>query len=209
MVVRQTEGVSSLLDRILNLDPVWIIGVAGLMVFLEDAIFIGFVVPGETAAVLAGVGCSLQGVPVIWAILVVVAAAIIGDSVGYEVGRKFFGPRVLTSRFMIKHQDRISRAQDFLARRGGIAVFLGRFTAFFRAMMPALAGAAKMPYRRFLLWNAAGGVVWGTTFVLVGFIAGNSYHRVESLAGRGAAIGAAVIVVAALVFWHFRRKRTN
>ncbi|MCW2787409.1 MAG: hypothetical protein JWP74_3926 [Marmoricola sp.] len=198
-----------LLDRILNLDPAWILGVAGLLVFAEDAIFIGFLVPGETAAVLAGVGSSLQGIPVIWAVLVIVVAAILGDSVGYEIGRKFFGPRVLTSKYLVKHAARIGRAQDFLRRRGGIAVFLGRFTAFFRAMMPALAGVAEMPYRTFLLWNALGGLVWGTTFVVIGFAAGKSYHHVEKLAGRGFAIGLAVIVVAAVIAWRFRSERSD
>jgi membrane protein DedA with SNARE-associated domain len=196
--------VSALLDGILGLDPVLILVLTGLLVFAEDAVFVGFVVPGETAAVLAGVGAGLGEVALPLSIVVVVLAAIIGDSVGYEVGRLFFGPRVLTSRLLAPHRHRIARAQDFLRRRGGIAVFLGRFTAFFRAMMPALAGAAHMPYRRFLLWNAIGGIIWGTGFVLLGYAAGASYHEVEHQVGRGVAIVLAVIVVGVLVAWHLR-----
>ena len=198
---------SDLLDRILGLDPVLILVVTGLLVFAEDAIFIGFVVPGETAAVLAGVGAGLGDVALPLSILVVVLAAILGDSVGYEVGRLFFGPRVLTSRLLAPHRHRIERAQAFLRRRGGIAVFLGRFTAFFRAMMPALAGASEMPYRRFLVWNAIGGIVWGTGFVLLGYAAGASYHQVEHQVGRGVAIALAVIVVGLLVVWRLRSRR--
>jgi membrane protein DedA with SNARE-associated domain len=199
--------VSSLLDGILGLDPMLILAVTGLLVFLEDAIFLGFVIPGETAAVLAGVGAGLGHVPLPVAIVVVVVAAIVGDSVGYEVGRKFFGPKVLTMPLLERHTDRIGRAQGFLQRRGGIAVFLGRFTAFFRAMMPALAGASHMPYRSFLVWNAAGGVVWGTLFVMVGYVAGASYHQVEKQVGRAIAIGLVVVVVALVVAWRVRSER--
>jgi membrane-associated protein len=201
--------VTHLLDRILNLEPAWFLAVATLLVFAEDAVFIGFVVPGETAAVLAGVGAGLGRFPLWLAVILVVAAAITGDSVGYEVGRKWLGPAMDRLRFLDRHRPRIDRAQDFLRRRGGAAVFLGRFTAFFRAMMPALAGASQMPYRRFLAWNALGGVVWGTTFVLLGYLAGESYHHVEKLVGRGAAIGIAVVVVVAIVVWRVRSERQS
>jgi membrane-associated protein len=197
---------ASLLDGILGLDPLLILIATGLLVFAEDAVFIGFVVPGETAAVLAGVGAGLGHVALWLSIVVVVVAAVVGDSVGYEVGHRFFGPRVLTSRFLAPHRDRIERAQAFLRRRGGIAVFLGRFTAFFRAMMPALAGASRMPYGTFLAWNAAGGIAWGTLFVVVGYAAGASYQQVERQVGRGIAIGLAVLVVAGLVIWRMRAR---
>ena len=198
---------SSLLDGILGLDPTLILAVTGLLVFAEDAVFLGFVVPGETAAVLAGVGAGLGHVALPLSLTVVVVAAIVGDSVGYEVGRRFFGPRVLQSGFLGRYQHRIERAQAFLRRRGGIAVFLGRFTAFFRAMMPALAGASRMPYRKFLLWNAIGGIVWGTLFVVIGYAAGASYHQVEKQVGRGIAIALVAVVVTALVVWRVRRER--
>lgn len=199
---------TNLLDGILGLDPLVILAVTGLLVFAEDALFVGFVIPGETAAVLAGVGAGLGHVALPLSITVVVLAAIVGDSVGYEVGRRFFGPRILTGRLLGPHRHRIERAQAFLRRRGGIAVFLGRFTAFFRAMMPALAGASRMPYRKFLVWNALGGVVWGTVFVIVGYAAGASYHQVERQVGRGIAIGLAALVVTGLVIWRIRSERS-
>ncbi|MGN6300002.1 MAG: DedA family protein [Angustibacter sp.] len=198
---------TSLLHGILGLDPMLILVVTGLLVFAEDAIFVGFVIPGETAAVLAGVGAGLGHVALPLSLVVIVLAAIVGDTVGYEVGRHFFGPRVLTMPLLDRHRRRIERAQTFLRRRGGVAVFLGRFTAFFRAMMPALAGASRMPYRRFLLWNAAGGLIWGSVFVVVGYVAGASYQQVEKQVGRGIAVALVVVVVAALVFWRFRSER--
>ncbi len=198
---------SGALDNLLNLDPVWLLVIAGLLVFAEDAMFIGFVIPGETAAVLAGVGSGLGHLPLAAAIVVVVVAAIVGDSVGYEVGRVWLGPALDRLRFLDKHRVRIGHAQDFLRRRGGAAVFLGRFTAFFRAMMPAMAGASQMPYPRFLIWNAAGGIVWGAGFVSLGYLAGESYHRIEKIAGRGLAVGLAVIVVVALIVWRVRSEK--
>jgi membrane protein DedA with SNARE-associated domain len=199
--------VTNLLHGILGLDPMLILAVTGLLVFAEDAVFVGFVVPGETAAVLAGVGAGLDHVSLTLSIVVVVLAAIVGDSVGYEVGRHFFGPRVLTMPLLQRHRHRIERAQAFLRRRGGVAVFLGRFTAFFRAMMPALAGASHMPYRRFLVWNALGGAIWGGAYVVVGYLAGASYQQVEKQVGRDIAIALAVVVVAALVVWRIRSVR--
>ncbi|MEP6651603.1 MAG: DedA family protein [Lapillicoccus sp.] len=182
--------------------------VVAALVFAEDALFVGFVIPGETAVVLGGVDASRGNVSLLVIMLVVVAAAIVGDTVGYEVGR-YAGPRILSSRPLLKHSDRLGDAQDFLKRRGGSAVFLGRFVAFFRAVMPALAGSAKMPYPRFLAFNAAGGITWGVCFVLVGYLAGNSYKTVEQTVGRGTAIAIAVVVVVAVVVWRVRRHRQS
>ncbi|MCU1642038.1 MAG: DedA family protein [Nocardia sp.] len=197
---------NSLLHRILDIAPVWVYLIVTLLVFVEDAIFVGFVVPGETAAVLGGVAAS-QGHVYLWAmILLVVVAAIAGDSVGYEIGKRV-GPRLLQASMLDRHRGRLDQAQNFLARRGGWAVFLGRFVAFFRAMMPALAGTSQMPYRRFLAFNALGGVVWGTAFVVLGFVAGQSYEKVAKTVGRDAAIGAVVIVIVAFIVWKLRERR--
>ncbi|MTL15444.1 DedA family protein [Nocardia seriolae] len=197
---------NSLLHRILDIAPVWVYLVVTLLVFVEDAIFVGFVVPGETAAVLGGVAASQGHVVLGVMIVLVVAAAIVGDSVGYEVGKRV-GPRLLGVRMLDRHRGRIEQAQGYLAERGGWAVFLGRFTAFFRAMMPALAGTSGMPYRRFLLFNAIGGIVWGTAFVVLGYLAGQSYEAVAKPVGRELAIAVAALVVLALIVWKLRERR--
>jgi membrane protein DedA with SNARE-associated domain len=88
-------------------------------------------------------------------------------------------------------------------------LFLGRFVAFFRAMMPALSGLSRMRYARFLMFNALGGVVWGVGFVLLGYLAGDAYQRVESVVGRGLAVFVALVVIAALVVWRVRRHRAE
>jgi membrane-associated protein len=197
---------STIVDAILTAPPVLVYVLVCALVFAEDALFVGFVIPGETAAILGGVDAS-RGHVVLWAVLLgVVAAAIVGDSVGYEVGRAL-GPRVLGSRPLRRHRDRLAAARRFLARRGGWAVFLGRFIAFFRAVMPALAGIARMPYRRFLLFNALGGLVWGVGAVGLGYVAGNSYRAVEHTVGRGAAVAAVIVAVTGVLLWRLREGR--
>jgi membrane-associated protein len=183
-----------------------VLAVVGLLVFAEDAIFVGFVLPGETAAVLGGVIASRGHVSLPLVLLVVVGAAILGDSVGYEIGRHF-GPRILQVGLLRKHALKIDNARAMIRRRGPAAVFLGRFIAFFRAMMPALAGISRMPYPVFLVFNALGGLVWGVGFVLLGYLAGNSYAQVEKTAGRWIAVVVAVLVVIGIIVWRVRKHR--
>jgi membrane protein DedA with SNARE-associated domain len=200
--------VSGFVDSVLNVDPLLALVIVGLLVFAEDALFVGFVVPGETAAVLGGVVASRGGLP-LWSVMVVVVlAAIIGDSAGYEVG-KHLGPRMLSLKLMNRRLARLEKAQEFLRLRGGSAVFLGRFVAFFRAVMPALAGSSRMPYLKFLAFNAAGGLVWGAGFVLLGYVAGNSYQAVAASAGRDVTAVVAVLAVAAAIAWRIRKARAR
>ncbi|WUH89081.1 DedA family protein [Streptomyces sp. NBC_00433] len=198
----------SITDWLANSSGIAVYAVVGALVFCEDALFFGFVLPGETAVVLGGVVAGQGRVSVYWLSAVVVLAAIAGDSVGYEVGRRF-GPRILETKALRGHEARIDQARNFIRRRGPVAVFLGRFIAFFRALMPALAGMSRMPYRTFLLFNALGGLVWGVGFTLVGYFAGTAYKRVEKTAGTAVAIVVAVIVVSAAVVWEVRRHRAG
>ena len=145
------------LDGLLSAPPALVYVLVGLLVFGEAAVFVGFVLPGETAVVLGGVLASRGEVDLPALILLVAVCAIVGDSVGFEVGRHF-GDRVLRWRPLRRHEARLDGARAFLRERGGVAVFLGRWTAFLRAVMPGLAGVSRMPYRRFLVWNAIGGI---------------------------------------------------
>ncbi|WP_426997763.1 DedA family protein [Pseudarthrobacter sp. N5] len=197
---------SGFVDSILNVNPLLALTLVGLLVFAEDALFIGFVIPGETAAVLGGVVASRGHVELWMMMILVVLAAIVGDTVGYEIG-KHFGPRVLNLKVMNKRRAKLDKAQDFLRRRGGSAVFLGRFVAFFRAVMPALAGTSRMHYPRFLAFNAAGGVVWGAGFVLLGFLGGNSYEAVAKAAGRDITAVVLLVAVIAFIVWRVRKAR--
>ena len=195
-------------DGILSVSPALAYALVGLLVFAEDALFIGFFVPGETAAVLGGVLASRGQVQLGLMMALVVLAAVIGDTVGYEVG-KHAGPKLLENRVLSKHRGKLEKAQDFLRRRGGSAVFLGRFVALFRALMPALAGVSRMSYRHFVAFNAAGGLVWGCGFVLLGYLAGNSYEAVAKTVGSDLAAAAIAIALVAVLLLRIRSMRRN
>ena len=192
---------SWLMDRILVLHGPVAYLIVGLLCFGEAAIMLGFVIPGETAVIVGGVLASRHHVALVVMVIVVVACAIIGDSVGYEVG-KHLGPRILALRPLKKRAASIERGRDFLRRRGMLGVFIGRFTALFRAMVPGLAGMSGMSYPRFLIANAAGGIIWGTLFTLLGYFVGQS---IEKLTGTASLIVLGVVVVG-LVALHFRRR---
>lgn len=198
--------VDGLVHTVLGSPPWLVYLIVGLVVLAEDALFVGFVLPGETLAIIGGVTASLGHTSLSVVLLVVVLAAVVGDSIGYEIGR-LFGPRIIGHRFFDKRRARLDSAQDFLRRRGGSAVFLGRWTAFFRAVMPALAGLSGMRYRIFLPWNAVGGIAWGGAAVTAGYFAGESYQRVEKWLGRGAAGVVGLVVLVAIAVWAIRRHR--
>ncbi|NUR63030.1 MAG: DedA family protein [Catenulispora sp.] len=177
----------------------------GVLVFTEDALFVGFVVPGETAAVIGGV-LAHRGTVSIWVLAaVVVLAAIAGDSVGFEVGRRF-GDRPLNVGPLRRHRARVDDARALIRRRGAEAVFLGRFVSFFRALMPPLAAISELPYGRFLTFNALGGLVWGVGFTLLGYFTGAAYQRVEHTVGKLLAGFVVLVVIVGLIVWRVRRK---
>jgi len=182
--------------------------VVAALVFGETAVFLGFVLPGETAVVLGGVLASRGRVSLLILILVVVVAAVAGPLVGYEIGRHL-GGRVVAARALRRVAGGVDRAQDLLRTRGGTAVLIGRSVALLRALMPALAGTARMPYRTFFLFNMAGGIIWGIGYCLLGYAAGSAYAVIERRVGTGVAIALAVVVVAGVAIWAVRRHRRS
>ena len=165
---------------------------------LEASVFVGFVLPGETVVLLGGVLAFQHRVALSGVIVAAVLGAVPGDSVGYLLGRKL-GHRLQRSRLgRIVGERRWAATEDFLRRRGGPAVFLGRWTALLRALVPAAAGMAKVPARTFLAWNVAGGVLWATAVALGGFAAGNAYRRLEHYLGPAAFLILAAVVLGLL-----------
>jgi membrane-associated protein len=200
--------ISHLLDPILNLHGWQAYALVGLLVFAEASILLGFVFPGETAVILGGVLANRHHVNIVELIVVVVLCAIAGDSIGYLVGRKF-GHRMLESRYLRSRRSLLDRITVQLNKRGAIAVFVSRFTAFLRAVTPGLAGMAEMPYRIFLPANVAGGIVWGTAFCLLGYLVGNAYQRVESISGVASDILLGLLVVLVVVLFIRRRRKES
>lgn len=178
---------------------------------LESSAFVGFVFPGEIAVVLGGVLASQHRVSLTAVLAAAVAGAILGDTVGYWVGHRY-GRRLLTGRLnrFVRAEHR-ERAERYLAERGGKAVFLGRFTAALRVMIPGLAGMARMPYRTFLAYNVAGGVAWATAMVFLGYLAGASWQRAAHWASRIglAMLGLIVLVVVLRIAVAATRRRAD
>jgi membrane protein DedA with SNARE-associated domain len=171
--------------------------VVGFLAFAEAALLVGFFIPGETAVVIGGVLAGLGAVNLELMMAVVVVCAIVGDSVGFEVGKRA-GPYLLERR-PLKGNAAVGRTLAMLERYGGPAVFLGRFVAFARALIPGLAGMSGLRYRIFLFYNALGGLLWGVGYTLLGYVVGVSFERILSQVGLWSVVGVAGIVVVAFV----------
>lgn len=176
-----------------------------LAVTLESAAFLGFLIPGETFVLLGGF-LAAQG-KLDWGDLMtwVCAGAILGDSIGYEVGKRVGRAGLLRiGRWVRLREDHLRGVEEFFHRHGGKAVVLARFTALLRALMPFVAGSSRMRYRRFLLFNATGGIVWGAGVVLVGYLAGASWRVVGHWIGQAAGIVGVFFVLVIVLGWVWR-----
>ena len=185
----------------------WLYLIAGGLAFAEAAVMVGVVLPGETALLVAGFAAHQGIIGLVPMIVVAIVCAIAGDSVGYEVGRHI-GPRLRASRVgRLVGEQRWEATDGFLRRHGGKAVLLGRGTALLRALVPGMAGMARMPYlRTFLPWNAVGGILWGGGCVLLGYLFALSLETVARYLAWGP-VPVVVVVVAVLIVREVRRRR--
>ena len=166
-----------------------------LFIFAEAAAFVGFVLPGETSLLIGGVLAHTKIWPLWLFLLAAIIAAISGDSVGYEVG-KHFGPKIKTNRFgKFVGEKRWNLAQHIFKKYDGWAIFFGRAQALLRALVPALAGLNKVPYKTFLKWNAAGGITFSSVVVSLGYLFASNLDKLEK-ALKYWAIGFLIIVIA-------------
>jgi membrane protein DedA with SNARE-associated domain len=177
-----------------------------LVIFLESA---GVWVPGETALVAAGVLASRGHFSIATVVGLAALGAILGDNVGYWIGR-IYG-RKLFVRFR-RLEAVLPRAERFFRRHGGKAVFFARFVAGLRVTGAWMAGISHMHWWRFLIWNALGGVVWATGVGLVAYYLGRATADLVSqygLIGGGAAVGLAVAIFLGIHFWRRRMEGTD
>jgi membrane protein DedA with SNARE-associated domain len=197
--------VSYLLHEIHQLPGTLVYVLVGALVFGETALFIGFILPGETAVLVAGVVASQDHVNVGVVAVLVVGAAIAGECVGYAIGHRY-GESLMKLRVLKRRRPALERALEGLRRRGPIYVFVGRFTAFLRAIVPGLAGMSPLSYRRFFIANASGAVLWGVAYTLLGYFAGTALDSIERYSGWAGGM-ILLVVVAFVVGAHFAKKR--
>jgi membrane-associated protein len=196
-------------DQLLHLNGVLVLVFVFLLPALESSVFLGFVFPGETAVVIGGV-TAFYGRDPLWAVIAAaVAGAVVGDSIGYAVGARWGDSLLGRIPPRLVKPAHVRQGKDLIQRLGGRAVFAGRFAAALRALVPGLCGVAGMRYRVFVLWNVLGGTVWATGFVLIGYLAGASWHTVEhwaSVAGW-VLVGVVAAAVAGLLLVRRRREK--
>ena len=177
-----------------------------VVVMLES---FGVPLPGETALIFFGVLASKGNYNIAWVIAITAAAAIVGDNLGYWViGR--WGGRALfrRNRWLQRWSDRVlPRAERLMQRHGAKTVFFGRFIAILRFTAAWVAGLGRMPWWRFLFWNAAGGIAWAVLVGLVAYYSGQAAADAIERYGLFAAAGVVALVVLGAVGLHFARRR--
>lgn len=197
---------SHLLEGILNLPPLLALALVFLLPALEASAFVGVVVPGEIGVILGGVLANQGKLPLAAVLVAGVAGAVIGDSIGYVVGDRYGEQLLDRLPHRLLKPEHVRRTEETIERLGGRAVFVGRFTAALRALVPGIAGMSGMTYRTFLPWNLLGGATWAGGFVVLGYLAGSQYQRLEKDANR---VGLALLAAIAVFFLvrHLRARR--
>ena len=194
------EILTSLLDLVRNVDPVLRTVVAGVAMMLETSVLVGLIVPGDTMVIVAGtaVASPVEGVVLAAAIVV---GALLGESLGFWLGR-YFGPRIRASRLGQKlGEHNWERADRYLRRRGGPAIFLSRFLPVLHSLVPLTVGMSGYSYRRFLAWTTPACVVWASLYVTVAASAAGTYRELsDRIHGAGYIFVGILVAFIALVF---------
>lgn len=196
------EALTWILDIVQSVDPVVRTLLAGLGILLETSILVGLIVPGDTIVLVASTAVA-SPLEYFALVVVVIVGALGGESIGFALGR-YFGPRIRASRLGLRlGQKNWDKAEAYLARRGGIAVFLSRFLPVLHSLIPLTVGMSTMRYRVFMAWTAPACVIWAFAYVTVGSLAAGSYRELSrELHGAGyvfVAIIAAFIVLAFII----------
>lgn len=188
------EILTWLLDAVQSVDPVVRTVLAGVAIMLETSVLIGLIVPGDTVVIVAStaVGSFAEGAVLV---VVVIVGALIGESVGFWLGR-WLGPRIRFSRLGRRLGDENwVRAEVYLRRRGGPAIFLSRFLPVLHSLVPLTVGMSGFAYRRFLAWTAPACTVWAVAYVGVGAAAAGTYRELADRLHYAGYLFVAVIAV--------------
>ncbi|PYM98120.1 MAG: hypothetical protein DME07_23685 [Candidatus Rokuibacteriota bacterium] len=148
------------------------------IVFTETGLLVGFFLPGDSLLITAGLVAAAGGLNIWWLDAILVIAAVTGDSVGYAIGARL-GPRLFTRpKSLVFNPRHVERTRTFYARHGPKTIVIARFVPIIRTFAPVVAGVGAMEYRRFLLYNMAGGVGWVISMTWAGFLLGRAIPNV-------------------------------
>lgn len=185
---------TAILDTVRHVDPGLRLLFAFFGMLFETSILVGLIVPGDTIVLVSATGVGN------WAeyaalLVAVIVGSLSGESIGFALG-KYFGPRIRYSRLGRRLGERNwLRAATYLARRGGIAVFISRFLPVLHALTPVTVGMSPMRYRRFIAWTAPACIVWAVAYVSVGWLAAGSYRQLATQLHYAGYVFAGIIVV--------------
>lgn len=196
------DRVRAAVDMVGGLPLEWLLVAVFTAMALESSIGLGYVVPGDSVLLVAATAGATDATSSALLVTATVSGSLVGESVGFAMGR-LVGPRVRTTRLgRWVGESRWRRADEAVARRGGVAVLLSRFLPGIHSAVPVAAGGTAMPYRRFILWTASGAVVWACLYVGAGRLLRTSYaayvDRLD-LVGWVVAAGTAVVVAVVLI----------
>jgi membrane protein DedA with SNARE-associated domain/membrane-associated phospholipid phosphatase len=179
----------------------WTYLVVGVLAFLETGAFVGLVAPGETTVIVGGVVAGQGQISLFVLIAITWVCAVGGDLASYTLGRR------LGRAWLVRHGERVKitearlqQVEGFFERRGGMTILIGRFIGLVRALAPFIAGASKMPLRKFLPYDVLGAGGWAATFCTLGYVFWQSFDRLTEYVSRGLfAFGTVIVVIVALV----------
>lgn len=193
-----------ILDAVQDVDPVLRTAIAGVAILLETSILIGLIVPGDTIVIVAGTGVT-GVVEFIALYIVVVIGALGGESIGFALG-KHFGEHIRRSRIGQRiGEHNWQRAEHYVDRRGGIAVFLSRFLPVLHSLVPVTVGMSSMTYRRFLAWTVPACLIWTGAYVSVGSAAAETYRELSEKLHFAGYIFVGIIGVFLLFAWLIKK----
>ena len=193
---------------LLGSTPAWLLlPLVFLLPALEASTFLGLLVPGETMVVLGGVAAHAGRVTLVAVIVLAVLGAVLGDQLGYLIGRRY-GPAIVARLPEgSRRADQVTAGLDLLRRRGAYAVGLARWVATLRSVVPSVAGMSGMRRRSFTLANVVGGSLWATAMAVAGYLAGASFRVLEHRLGLFAWIVLGLSVASVVVWWALSRRR--
>jgi membrane protein DedA with SNARE-associated domain len=196
---------TGLLERVADLPELLLLALTLLLAFGESAFLLDLLVPGEVGLVFLAAALAEQDSSLPLAIALASLGCVLGDLTGYFIGRRF-GLAVVRKWEPVRRrlEPQVDKAQAYFERRGGVVVFLARFVGALRAVVPIVAGTAKMPLGRFVAWDVPAAVIWSSVVMTLGYVVG---RPAADWLDRGGWIVSVVVLALLGVWWLARRWR--